>query len=164
MYYNIHTQEITNFHPTSLTLSNGTVITGETFDASILANAGFFTVRNDTPTQPENTMEDISARVINLDSPYVDIIRSWIIVPPFIPTQISARQIRLWLIQNNISLTSVENVINGIVDEQLREKTLVEWEFAPYVERNHPLINTLGTNLGLSSEQIDNAFIQASLL
>jgi hypothetical protein len=84
--------------------------------------------------------------------------------PVIAPQTISARQIRLWLIDNNISLTSVENAINGIVDEKLREKTLVEWEFAPYVERGHPLLDTLGEALGLTSEQIDAAFMAASQL
>ena len=58
----------------------------------------------------------------------------------------------------------MENAINGIADEKLREKTLVEWEYAPYIERNHPLLNTLGQVLGLNNEQIDNAFLAASLL
>ena len=35
---------------------------------------------------------------------------------------------------------------------------------APYVERSHPLIETIGGFLNLTSEQIDNAFVEASLL
>ena len=46
----------------------------------------------------------------------------------------------------------------------LKQKTLVEWEYAPYIERNHPLIDTLGSALGLTSEQIDQGFITASQL
>lgn len=164
MYYNIHNQEFTNSHPTTLTLSNGTVITGETFAVAILADAGYYTVRNDTPQQPENTIEDVGARVVNLDKPYVDIIRTWILAPVVVPETISARQVRLWLIDNDISLTSVEAAIDTIVNEKLREKTKVEWEYAPYVERNHPLIESLAQYLGLTSEQIDQGFIDASQL
>lgn len=80
------------------------------------------------------------------------------------PQTISARQVRLWLIDNNISLTGVEAAIDSIVDEKLREKTRVEWEFAPYIDRNHSLVNTIGQILGLNADQIDQAFIVASQL
>ena len=164
MYYNTNNQTITNNIPKSIRLSNGTLITGNINDPTILADAGYLTVRSDTPDQPENTIEDVSSRVVNVDGNFVDIVRTWMPTPVIAPQTISARQIRLWLIDNNISLTSVENAINGIVDEKLREKTLVEWEFAPYVERNHPLLDTLGEALGLTSEQIDAAFMAASQL
>jgi hypothetical protein len=164
MYYNIQTQEIVNSYPSTLKLSNGTVISGENFDTNILASAGYYTIRNDLPIQPSNSIENITERVINFDGPYVDITRIWILLPQDIPNTISARQIRLWLIDNNFSLQDVENAINQISDTKLKEKTLVEWEYAPYVERFHPLVNTLGQVLGLNTEQIDNAFIQASQL
>lgn len=164
MYYNTNNQTITNSIPKSIKLSNGTLITGNISDPAILADAGYLTVRSDTPDQPENTIEDVSSRVVNVDGNFVDIVRTWVPTPIIPPQTISARQIRLWLIDNNISLTSVENAINGIVDEKLREKTLVEWEFAPYVERDHPLLDTLGEALGLTSEQIDAAFVAASQL
>jgi hypothetical protein len=150
--------------PSSVTLSNGTLVTGPITDINILADAGYLTVRTDEPTQPENTMEDVSQRVVNVDGNYVDITRVWVVVPVSVPETISARQIRLWLIENNISLTSVETTINGIVDEKLREKTLVEWEYAPYIERSHPLLEALASNLGLTNEQIDQGFIDGSQL
>lgn len=164
MYYNQNNNTVTNSLPNVIKLSNGTIITGSINDPAILADAGYLTVRSDTPDQPENTIEDVSQRVVNIDGNFVDIVRTWTPVTIVSPETISARQIRLWLIDNNISLSSVENAINGIVDEKLREKTLVEWEYAPYVERNHPLLNTLGEVLGLSSEQIDAAFVAASQL
>jgi hypothetical protein len=102
--------------------------------------------------------------VVNIDGDFVDVVRTWIPVPIIIPETISARQIRLWLIGNNISLASVEAVINSIEDVQLRERTLVEWEYAPYIERNHPLLEALASNLGLTNEQIDQGFIDGSQL
>ena len=162
MYYNIHNQEITNSAPSTLTLSNGTVITGENFDNNILANAGYYSVRSDTPSQPNNTVENIAARIVNIDSQYVDIIRTWITIQPQVPDNISARQVRLWLLQNGISLNQVEQAIDTINDPLLRESTRVEWEYAPYIERNHPLIDSLAQYLGLTSEQIDQGFIVAS--
>jgi hypothetical protein len=164
MYYNQNNNTLINNIPNIIKLSNGTIISGPMNDPAVLADAGYLTVRSDTPDQPENTIEDVSQRVVNIDGNFVDIVRTWIPVTMVSPETISARQIRLWLVDNNISLSSVENAINGIVDEKLREKTLVEWEYAPYVERNHPLLNTLGEVLGLSSEQIDTAFVAASQL
>ena len=84
------------------------------------------------------------------------------LMPP--PQTITATQVRLWLIDNNINLDDIVTAINSISDPLLRQKTLVQWEYAPYVERNHPLIETIGSVLGLNSEQIDQAFIEASLI
>jgi hypothetical protein len=164
MYYNINNQQIVNSVPSTITLNNGTIVAGENLDIDILADGGYYTVRSDTPSQPESTVENIAQRVVNLDKPYVDIVRTWIDIPVVVPDSISARQVRLWLIDNNISLTSVESAIDTIVDEKLREKTRVEWEYAPYIERNHPLIESLAQYLGLTSEQIDQGFIIASQL
>jgi hypothetical protein len=164
MIYDSKNNVLLNNPPNKLVLDNGTLITGPINDIDLLADAGYYTVRNDEPIQPENTFEDVSQRNVVLDKPYVDVFRVWVEITPTVPETISARQIRLWLIDNNISLTSVETAINGIVDEKLREKTLVEWEYAPYIERNHPLIEALAASLGLTSEQIDQGFIQASVL
>lgn len=164
MYYNTNNQSLVNNYPKTLTLSNGTIVTGENFDSNILTNAGYLAVRSDTPTQPENSTEDVSQRVVNIDGDYVDIIRTWITLPTIVPETISARQVRLWLIQNGILLSQVEDAINTINDPLLRESTKVEWEYAPYIERNHPLLEALALNLGLTNEQIDQGFIDGSQL
>lgn len=81
---------------------------------------------------------------------------------PVVPGSISARQIRLWLISNNISLSQIDQLIDNIPDAQQREYTRVEWEFAPYIERNHQMVQTFANALGLTQSQVDQAFIQAS--
>jgi hypothetical protein len=164
MYYNTNNQMLVNNYPKTVTLSNGTIVTGDNFDTSILTNAGYLTVRSDTPTSPENSIEDVSQRVVNIDGDFVDVVRTWIPVPIIIPETISARQVRLWLIQNGILLSQVEDAINTITDPLLRESTRVEWEYAPYIERNHPLIESLAQYLGLTPEQIDQGFVIASQL
>lgn len=78
--------------------------------------------------------------------------------------RISARQIRLWLINNGHSLVDVENAINSIEDETVRQQTLVEWEYAPYVERNHPLLLQIAQVLNLTENDVDMAFLQASAI
>jgi hypothetical protein len=78
------------------------------------------------------------------------------------PFRISARQIRLWLVQHGIALTQIDNAIDDIEDPSTREVVRIEWEFAPYVERNHPWLIPLAESLGLTPEQVDQAFIEAS--
>ena len=88
----------------------------------------------------------------------------WIQHPTTVPETISARQIRLWLINNGIQLSQVEAAIDSIQDPLTRETIKVEWEYAPYVERKHPMLVPLGQVLGLSEQQIDIAFIQAQYI
>ena len=87
--------------------------------------------------------------------------REWVLSSPSIPESVSARQIRLWLINNGIQLTQVDSAINSIEDPITRETVKVEWEYAPYVERNHPMLVPLAQALGLTEQQIDQAFIVA---
>lgn len=77
---------------------------------------------------------------------------------------VTARQVRLWLIQQGISLASVDAAISGIEDPATRETVQIEWEYAPYIDRDHPMLVPLGAALGLSEEQIDAAFVQAATL
>jgi len=84
---------------------------------------------------------------------------------PVLPQpRISARQVRLWLIQNGVQLSSVEAAIDTIEDLTIREITRVEWEYAPYIERNHPMLIPISSLLGLSESDLDSAFIEAGRL
>lgn len=85
----------------------------------------------------------------------------WVETNPPVPESVSARQIRLWLINNGIQLSQVENAINNIEDIIMKETIKVEWEYAPYVERNHPMLIPLAQTLGLSEAQVDQAFREA---
>ena len=83
---------------------------------------------------------------------------------PTVPTTISARQIRLWLVTHGYTNADIENAIAGIPDEMQRNIVQIEWEYAPYVERTHPWLESLGSLLGLDSAAIDQAFREASVL
>lgn len=74
-----------------------------------------------------------------------------------VPDSITATQIRLWLVDNGIPL---ESVSSAIPDGRAR----VYWEYAPYIERSNPLVNQIGSAIGMSPEMIDSAFIEASYL
>ena len=82
--------------------------------------------------------------------------------PPEVPQSITATQIRLWLIENNFSLSNIDNLIQSIEDQKTKEKVMTEWEYAPYILRNHPFISVIGSALGLDDNQIDQAFVEAS--
>lgn len=87
---------------------------------------------------------------------------------PNVPTtnfdypRISARQVRLWLLRSGISLEAVDQAINSIEDSSTRDSVRVEWEYAPYIERNHPMLVPLAQILGLTENDIDIAFVEAS--
>lgn len=163
MYYNVRTQEILEKMPLNGYFENGTLVQGlDLSDPDTQKLCGILPIKTMTP-QPENTSEDVSQRQVVIEEDGVNITCIWIPLPVSIPT-ISPRQIRLWLVNHNISLSSVDAAINGIQDQMLKEKTLIEWQYSPYIERNHSMVNTIGSALGLSSEQIDQAFMEASLL
>lgn len=81
-----------------------------------------------------------------------------------VPASVTARQIRLWLVQHGVSLSAVESAIDGIPDAMQRDSVRVEWEYAPYVERSHPMLVPLAAALGLSEAQVDAAFREAASL
>lgn len=85
----------------------------------------------------------------------------WVIrtTPPnTIPVFISARQVRLLLLQQNM-LTDVENMIS-----QQDRATQISWEYANEFYRNDPLLNQLAVNFNLTQEQLDQFFLEASAL
>jgi hypothetical protein len=86
----------------------------------------------------------------------------WEPIVPSVPTSISARQIRIWLVQNGINLSQIESAINNIDNITLRDITKIEWEYAPYIERSHPMLVPLAQSLGLSESDIDRAFMEAA--
>lgn len=90
--------------------------------------------------------------------------RSVVAVPPPVPQSVTARQIRLWLVSHGVSLSAVEAAIDAIPDALQRELVRVEWEYAPYVERSHPMLVPLAAALGMSEAQVDAAFREAATL
>lgn len=81
-----------------------------------------------------------------------------------VPAQVSPRQIRLWLVANGYSMATVNAAIESIEDQAMRDAVAIEWEYAPWVERAHPMIEPLAMVLGLTVAQVDAAFIEAALL
>lgn len=74
---------------------------------------------------------------------------------------LSARQLRLGLVSNGISLSQVEATIDAIENQQDRDVARIEWEYASTFDRHHPLIEQVGGALGLTTEQIDTMWAAA---
>jgi len=85
------------------------------------------------------------------------------LTPP-VPESVSARQIRLWLVRNGVSLSQVDAAIDAIPDQLQRDSVRVEWDYAPYVERAHPMLVPLAAAVGLTEAQVDQAFVEASVI
>lgn len=77
---------------------------------------------------------------------------------------ITARQLRLWLIANGIALSNVDSAISSIPDTIEKAKAQIEWEYATAYKRDHPLVAQITTAIGMTSVQVDEAFRDASKL
>lgn len=107
---------------------------------------------------------DIKSKIDAIAADFINHSDEDLPIGPFIPRSISARQIRLWLVEKNIELDYILSLIESIEDIKLRKKTLIEWEYAPYIERDHPMLVPLAQSLGLNETDIDRAFTEANVL
>jgi len=72
---------------------------------------------------------------------------------------ISMRQTRLALLNAGL-LSKVEDAIAGLSDPD-KSQLEIEWQYAKDVYRNDDWLNTLGSELGLSENEIDEIFYNA---
>lgn len=86
----------------------------------------------------------------------------WDAAPPPVPAAITMRQARLALLGAGL-LAQVNDAVaamGGAAGSAAR----IEWEYAQEVSRNSLLVSYLSAALGLSAAQLDDLFIQASML
>lgn len=74
---------------------------------------------------------------------------------------ITARQLRLGLLNSGVSPTQVTAAIDGIPAETDKEKARIEWEYAPTFSRSHHLIGAIGSLFDLTDAQIDAMWMVA---
>lgn len=79
-----------------------------------------------------------------------------------VPKEITMRQARLALLDASL-LSSVQPAIDSL-PEPSKTKAQIEWDYSNALQRDNSFVATLGGALGLSSEDIDNLFIQAARL
>ena len=83
--------------------------------------------------------------------------------PPVIITSVTMRQARLALLAAGL-LDDVDAAIAAIPDPVQRKAAEIEWEYATTVDRDSPFTQQLAQGLGLTTEQKNELFIQASQL
>ncbi|WP_139811985.1 hypothetical protein [Ensifer aridi] len=81
------------------------------------------------------------------------------VMPP-----LTARQLRLGLLNAGISPSQVTATIDGMAAGPDKDKAQVEWEYATIFNRTHPLVGTVGAALALSEQQIDEMWTAAIVL
>lgn len=74
-----------------------------------------------------------------------------------IPTSITMRQCRLYLLNQNL-LDNVESLVSQ------NRAWQIEWEYANEVLRTNQLITAMQSSLNLTNEQVDTMFFEASKL
>ena len=83
---------------------------------------------------------------------------------PPMPT-ITARQLRLALLGLGLTGAQVEAQIATMPGtDTTREAARIEWEYATSYQRDHQLVAMLGAALGMTSDQIDTAWVGAATL
>lgn len=80
-----------------------------------------------------------------------------VVIPKEVPQSITPLQAKLQLLKLGL-LDEVETLVTGDRTAQLY------WEYASIIERDNAVLLLMATQLGLTSEQVDEMFIEASKL
>lgn len=80
-----------------------------------------------------------------------------------LPEKVSQRQARLALHAAG-HLAEVDATLEAIADADARERAKIEWQFGTEIRRDSELVTHLAPALGLSMDQVDELFVQASQL
>lgn len=82
---------------------------------------------------------------------------------PIVPESISQMKLRKQLILSGISIASIDALIQSLPRPN-RDLIYTMWEYAVVFDRSNPELIGLAQMLGLTSEQLDEIFINGNLL
>lgn len=74
---------------------------------------------------------------------------------------VSARQLRLTLVRNGFSLSSIDAAIASLPEGQQKDEALIEWEYAHEFQRISPTLNSIAAALGIDQTEVDLMWRQA---
>ena len=100
--------------------------------------------------------------LIPINDEELGILRSTESAPTLRLTKVTMRQARLALLNAGL-LDTVNTSIAAMAGAQ-GTAARIEWEYSQEVQRDRGLVLALGTQLGLSSEQLDDLFTLANTL
>ena len=88
----------------------------------------------------------------------------WVIsdLPKEVPNEIP-----LWAFRSILTLMGYAQNVADLIDslpEPQKAVAKIQYEYGNFIVRDHALISTLGSQLGLTNDQIDNIFIEAAKL
>lgn len=131
-----------------------------------VADLGYLPIESDDKPEIQEG-EELKQGPLVYDADEQRIIRQWIVVPApepetVVPDRVTMRQARLALHAAGI-LPQVQPAINALPEPD-KTAAQIEWDYSSEMFRNHGFVNILGSQLGLTSEQIDQLFIQAATL
>lgn len=89
---------------------------------------------------------------------------TWVVTD--IPIQVP-QIIPNWSLRAQLQIMGLFDSVQTMVDNLTGTEKIVavqQWEYGNQVERYHPLVIQIGTELGLTSQQIDQIFIDANNL
>jgi hypothetical protein len=84
------------------------------------------------------------------------------IITKFVPDEIP-----LWAFRSSLLLNGLDGQVTDLIDalpEPQKSVAKIQWEYGNFIVRDHPLIISLSSALGLTTEQVDNVFLTGSLL
>lgn len=103
---------------------------------------------------PDNTSEEV----------WQSILAAHARAPQSAPiADVTPRQIRQALILSGISLADIDAALNSL-PESTRSLAQIEWEYSVVFQRNKPLVESVATLLGWTSQQLDDLWIFAKSL
>ena len=76
-------------------------------------------------------------------------------------TVCTPKQFRLAMMEFGIDPDYITSMLSSIPDETQRKIAMITWEYAVYIEKNHPLISEFASTLGVDRIQLNNIFKRA---
>lgn len=124
-----------------------------TWSDEALAVIGLYKVRDADPVPEGKIVLSRNIDLIDGVPKYVNVLGD-----PVVPTpsdfNLTARQLRLGLVRNGISLTAVQTMIDDIPDPMVRDEAQIYWEFSDFINWDHPMTQTLMGMLGIPQENM----------